>query len=91
MIKGYSCAFCTYWQLVVERSGEGFQDEGICRYNPPIAIPSIELSEKGDDPSGDRGVLTAWPRTFSESDWCSKYRSRNEYVLGRESLETETP
>jgi hypothetical protein len=68
-----SCGCCCYWVKVRDRSTEGYQSEGVCRRRAPIAIPSPHVLDDGTDAAGETGLLTAWPRTFDESDWCGEY------------------
>jgi hypothetical protein len=75
-----NCCTCLYWQMVKNRSAEGFQDEGLCRRNPPVAIPHTKLLSDGAGPDGVEGMLCAWPRTFGESDWCGEWKCHPEYA-----------
>lgn len=81
-----TCCDCVFWQIVLNRSIEGFQDEGLCRRRAPAAIPCSRLSTDGQDATGEQGMLAAWPRTFGESDWCGDYKVRGEFG-GRERPE----
>jgi hypothetical protein len=69
-----ACGTCAYWQIVAERSRDGYQDEGICRRRAPSAVPSADVCDQGEDAGGGRGLSAAWPRTFAEDDWCGEYR-----------------
>ena len=81
-----NCCHCVYWQMVLDRSGEGYQDEGLCRRRAPSAIPCGRLNTDGQDATGEQGMLAAWPRTFGESDWCGDFKVRGEFG-GRERPE----
>ena len=74
-IRGRSaCEHCVYWErLELERPFIEAQDEGLCRRQAPIAIPSRSISDAGEDDGGVQGLIAAWPRTFQE-DWCGEYR-----------------
>ena len=82
-VRGGACGCCAYWDRVAVRGDEGFQDEGLCRRHPPVAIPSLEVGDNGNDPTGVRGLIAAWPRTFGESDWCGEYHGTFD-LAGRE-------
>ena len=75
-----ACGTCVYWQLVTSRSADGYQDEGLCRRRAPSAIPSTGVCGDGQGVGGEQGLLTAWPRTFSEGDWCGEWKVRGEYA-----------
>lgn len=78
--KTGSCLTCCYFELTRERTKwEGYQDEGICRRNAPIAIPSTFVTDNGTDPSGEYGILAAWPRVFAEADWCGQYQAEKDF------------
>ncbi len=77
-----TCFTCVWWQLVVDRSPEGYQDEGLCRRHPPVAVASPRISDAGTDAMGAPGFVAAWPRTFSESDWCGDYKTTAD-IAGR--------
>ena len=83
-----TCGTCVFWQLVSNRSDDGYQDEGLCRRRAPSAIPSTGICSDGQDMGGEQGLLTAWPRTFCESDWCGEWKVRGEYA-GRNRSEEE--
>lgn len=85
ILRRGSCYTCMFWQLVIERDFMEFQDEGICRRQAPVAIPSRSVSDAGEDEEGLQGLVTAWPRTFQE-DWCGEYRAAAD-VRGRNSDE----
>lgn len=76
------CAHCVYWDMVADRSIEEYQNEGLCRRRAPVAVASGEVNDVGADESGRAGAIAAWPRTFSESDWCGDYRGEDD-VRGR--------
>ena len=82
------CGTCVFWQLATSRSDDGYQDEGLCRRRAPSAIPSTSICSDGQDMGGEQGLLTAWPRTFSESDWCGEWKVRGEYA-GRNRPQAE--
>lgn len=88
-----SCYTCIFWQKLLDRDDWDFQSEGICRRNAPVPIPSRSVSDAGEDEEGFQGLITAWPRTFADSDWCGQYRTASD-VRGREkeedSEDTET-
>lgn len=85
MIDNGSCVTCRYWQHVVERSAEGYQDEGLCRRRAPSPVPSRDvdygatapIDKGGDSP----GIVVAWPRTFEE-DWCGEW-VRSDRIAGQ--------
>jgi hypothetical protein len=79
------CGVCTFWELTEGKSADGYQDEGICRYHAPSPIPSKDISSSGLSAIGDVGLYVAWPITFRESDWCSKFVARDQ--LGGRDLE----
>ena len=81
-----NCCHCVYWQMVLQRSELGLQDEGLCRRRAPSAIPCSHLNTDGQDATGEQGLLTAWPRTFGESDWCGDYKAQGKFG-GRERPE----
>ena len=78
--KKATCGTCVYWQLVNSRSDEGYQDEGLCRRRAPAAIPSASVTYDGQDAGGQQALLTAWPHTCGESDWCGEWRVHGEYA-----------
>lgn len=69
------CQSCAFWQLTADRTAEGYQNEGICRRHPPIAMPSTQIDPLGHTPAGGVGLIVAWPRTFGEEDWCGEYQA----------------
>ena len=89
MVDHGLCGACRYWQLAVDRSAEGYQDEGLCRRWAPIPVPSRDV-DYGDshvqmapiDKGGDSpGILVAWPRTCEE-DWCGEW-VRSDRIAGQ--------
>jgi hypothetical protein len=80
-----TCVTCAHWELVVDRAGEGCQDEGLCRRRAPVAVPRPDIMYDGRDADGAQGMFTAWPRTFADSDWCGDWTVISEYG-GRHSL-----
>jgi hypothetical protein len=77
-----TCGACRYWQLVSDKSADEYQSEGLCRRRAPVALPSkhVDYSDKAESAiekgADDPGLLTAWPRTFEESDWCGDWEHR---------------
>lgn len=90
-MKKESCCACRFWELVRDRTEEGYQDEGLCRRQAPVAIGSPHVrydgKEGGADGGADVGLLTAWPRTFGDSDWCGEWQVATD--LGGRSKEEE--
>lgn len=74
-----SCGSCCYWQLVVDRSVDEMQNEGLCRRRAPVGFASRDVQADGTDPSGERGLLVSWPRTFAEDDWCGEFTARGDF------------
>ena len=68
-----TCETCAFWELVVDRTGEGYQSEGLCRRRAPAATPRPDVTYRGTDAAGAQGMFAAWPRTFAESDWCGEW------------------
>lgn len=85
-----ACGTCAYWQIVTERSRDGYQDEGLCRRRAPVAMPSSDVAYDGTDGGGQQGLAAAWPRTFAESDWCGDWRVLSD-LGGRDRPEDGRP
>lgn len=69
-----ACGTCYFWELQNERTGEGYQNEGVCRKRPPSPIPSDKINFLGENENRDGpGYFVAWPITFEESDWCGEF------------------
>lgn len=68
------CGGCFYWDIENDRSGDGYQDEGVCRKRSPSPIPSDKINYLGENKNRDSpGYFVAWPITFGESDWCGEF------------------
>src|SRR5690348_4774080 len=80
--KEASCLACEFWELILSRHEEGFQDEGLCRRNAPMPISSERIGGDGTAQDGTEGWFVAWPRTFAQSDWCGQYVPKT-YFGGR--------
>lgn len=79
-----NCGGCCFWSVQdVDDHDDDYQVEGICRRRAPVAIPSPEVSDDGEDVRGRYGLTAAWPRTFGETDWCGDYQIKDPGIAGR--------
>lgn len=86
-----TCETCAFWELVVDRTGEGYQNEGLCRRRAPTATPRPDVTYRGTDAAGAQGMFTAWPRTFAESDWCGEWSVVVEFGGRRRPQDEDRP